>query len=98
MSGSLGPPVSLIPKTSQAEPGRLEAMDQPSDVPAGRHTNTDSVSPGRAADRLGRFGIAATDDELDAGFHPEGVDGHRDADHSSGDAQWPVSGVRPAPT
>jgi hypothetical protein len=68
MSGSLGPPVSLIPKTSQAEPGRLEAMDQPSDVPAGRHTNIDSVSPGRAAARLGRFGIAATEDELDAVF------------------------------
>ena len=49
-------------------------MDQPSDVPAGRYTNTDSVSPGRAANRLGRFGIAATEDELDAALHPEGVD------------------------
>jgi len=66
--------------------------------PAGRYTNTDSVSPGRAANRLGRFGIAATEDELDAAFHPEGVDGHRDADHSPADAQWPVSGARPAPT
>jgi hypothetical protein len=31
--------------TSQAEPSKLEAMDQPSDIPAGRYTNTDSVTP-----------------------------------------------------
>ena len=62
------------------------------------HTNTDSVTLAVLADRLGRLVAAATEDELDAAFRPEGVDGHRDTDYSSGDAQWPVSGVRPAPT
>jgi hypothetical protein len=62
------------------------------------HTNTDSVTPAALADRLGRLGAAATADELDAAFRPEGVDGHRDADRSPGDGHWPLSGARPAPT
>jgi hypothetical protein len=62
------------------------------------HTNTDSVTLAVLADRLGRLGAAATEDELDAAFRPEGVDGHRDADRSPGDGQRPVSGARPAPT